>query len=71
MVWHYGFSYGPGPTGRTLTVEGVEFVEIGPGCFLMGSEKYAKGGNWLGQWCARFGLPWGDQPKPPDEMPVH
>jgi len=71
MVWRYGFSYGPEPTDRTLTVEGVEFVEIGPGCFLMGSENEAEGGDLLGRWCARFGLPWGDQPQPSDEMPVH
>jgi len=71
MVWHYGFSYGPEPTGRTLTVESIEFVEIGPGCFLMGSEENAEGGDLLGRWCARFGLPWGDQPKPSNEMPVH
>jgi len=54
-----------------LTVEGVEFVEIGPGCFLMGSEKNAEGGDLLGRWCARLGLPWGDQAKPSSEMPVH
>jgi len=71
MVWGYGFDYSPGPTGRTLTIEGVEFVEIGPGCYLMGSEHLARGGDLLGQWCARFGLPWGDQPKPSNEMPVH
>ena len=71
MVWRYGISYGPEPTGRTLTVEGVEFVEIGPGCFLMGSARYAKGGDFLGLWCSRLGLPWGDHPKQSMEMPVH
>jgi formylglycine-generating enzyme required for sulfatase activity len=49
----------------------VEFIEIGPGCFLMGSEEYAEGGDWLGRWCDRLGLPWGDQPEPSYEMPVH
>jgi len=71
MGWRYGFSYGPEPTSRTLTVEGVEFVEIGPGCFRMGSRQGAEGGDLLGQWCSRFGLPWGDQPLPSDEIPVH
>jgi formylglycine-generating enzyme required for sulfatase activity len=71
MVWHYGFSYGPEPTGQVETFEGVTFVEIGPGCYRMGSNQGAEGGDLLGQWCARFGLPWGDQPKPSDEMPVH
>jgi formylglycine-generating enzyme required for sulfatase activity len=71
LVLWYGLTPGCWPTGRTLTVEGVEFVEIGPGCFLMGSRKYAKGGDLLGKWCAMIGLPWGDQPKPSNEMPVH
>ena len=71
MAWHYGFFYGPEPTGGEKTFEGVEFVEIGPGCFRMGSRESAEGGDLLGQWCSRFGLPWGDQPEPSNEMPVH
>jgi formylglycine-generating enzyme required for sulfatase activity len=71
MVWRYGFSCGPKPTGKREIFEGVEFVEIGPGCFRMGSQKNAEGGNFLGRWCARFGLLWGDQPEPSSEMPVH
>ena len=38
MLWRYGFSYGPEPTGRTFTVADLEFVEIGAGCLLMGSD---------------------------------
>jgi formylglycine-generating enzyme required for sulfatase activity len=71
LVWRYGFSYGPESTGRVLTVSGVEFVEIGPGCFRMGSNEIAEGGDILGRCCARFGLPWGDQPEPSNEMPAH
>ncbi len=71
MVWQYGFSYHPEPTGKVVPYEDVEFVEIGPGCFLMGSNQGAEGGDFLGRWCARLGLPWGDQPKASDEMPVH
>jgi formylglycine-generating enzyme required for sulfatase activity len=71
MVWRYGFSYHPAPTGKVETFEGVKFVEIGPGCFRMGSRELAEGGDLLGRWCARFGLPWGDQPEPSNEMPVH
>jgi len=71
MVWRYGFSYDPEPTGKKKSYQGVEFVEIGPGCFRMGSNQGAEGGDLLGRWCARFGLPWGDQPKFSDEMPVH
>jgi formylglycine-generating enzyme required for sulfatase activity len=71
MVWRYGFSYGPKPTGQKQIIEGVTFVEIGPGCYRMGSNQGAEGGDLLGKWCARFGLPWGDQPEPSNEMPVH
>jgi formylglycine-generating enzyme required for sulfatase activity len=56
MAWRYGFSYAPEPTGRKRPIGGIEFVEIGPGCFRMGSDQHAEGG---------------DQPKPSDEMPVH
>ena len=54
LVWRYGFSYGPEPTGRKITVEGVTFVEIGPGCFRMGAERVDDGDRfwrvrrWLG-----------------------
>ena len=71
MVWRYGFSYQPEPTGEVVPYEGVEFVEIGPGCYRMGSNQGAEGADFLGRWCARLGLPWGDRPKPSDEMPVH
>ena len=35
MVWRYGFSYQPEPTGQVVPFEGVKFVEIGPGCFRL------------------------------------
>ena len=53
-----------------MTVEGVEFVEIGPGIFRMGS-NYGTGGSAFGKLCASQGLPWGDQPKSTYETPVH
>lgn len=71
MVENYGLSYGPEPTGEMIAIGGVEFVEIGPGCFRMGSNTAAEGGDFLGRWCARLGLPWGNQPAPSNEMPVH
>jgi len=37
----------------------------------MGSTSNAEGGDWLGKLCKPFGLPWGKQPEPSDEMPVH
>jgi len=49
-------------------LEGVEFVEIGPGIFRMGS-TYKAGGDTLGKLCASLGLPWGDQPKASVMMP--
>ena len=70
LVLKYGPTPGCEPMGRVKNVEGIEFVEIGPGCFRMGSEHLAEGGDFLGRWCARLGLPWGDQPKASNEMPV-
>lgn len=70
MILRYGLSYGCEPTGETKLVGGVEFVEIGPGCYRMGS-TYLAGGDWFGRICAAVGLPWGDQPEPSREMPVH
>ncbi|MEN8150011.1 MAG: hypothetical protein ABFS86_09320, partial [Planctomycetota bacterium] len=59
------------PTGNKQTYEGVEFVEIGPGIFRMGSDYLAEAGDWLGRICAPLGLRWGKQPRPSNEMPVH
>jgi formylglycine-generating enzyme required for sulfatase activity len=70
-VLRYGFSPRCKPTGLTKRVEGVEFIEIGPGIFRMGSDRDVKGGDWIGKLCQRVGLPWGDQPEPSNEMPVH
>jgi formylglycine-generating enzyme required for sulfatase activity len=69
-VLRYGLHPGCEPTGEKFTAEGVEFVEIGPGIFRMGSDYLAEGGDWLGKLCAPFGLPWGQKPEPSDEMPV-
>ena len=66
----YGLDPYCAPTGETLDVEGVTFVEIGPGIFLMGSTANAEGGDWLGKLCKPFGLPWGKHPEPSVEMPV-
>jgi formylglycine-generating enzyme required for sulfatase activity len=62
MVWRYGFLYWPSLTGRELTVEGIEFVEIGAGCFPMGSHRACDEGNLIGRVSAPLGLDWGRQP---------
>jgi formylglycine-generating enzyme required for sulfatase activity len=70
-VLRYGLAPGCEPTGRTVTFEGVEFVEIGPGVSRMGSTFGDQATNWLGRICRPLGLPWGRQAPPTDEMPVH
>ena len=70
-VLRYGLHPRCKPTGQTKEIEGVRFIEIGPGIFRMGSDHAAEGGDWIGKICQRVGLPWGDQPEPSDEMPVH
>lgn len=62
MVWRYGFSYSPEPTGQTLAIEGIEFVEIGPGCFRMGSHDLCEKGDLLGRIGEAVGAPWGTRP---------
>jgi formylglycine-generating enzyme required for sulfatase activity len=49
----------------------VEFVEIGPGIFRMGSEYGATPGDLVGRLSRPLGLPWGEPPMLSAEMPVH
>ncbi len=70
-VLRYGLAPGCEPTGEVKTVEGVDFVEIGPGISRMGSTHDEEGGDFLGKLCEPVGLPWGERPEPSDEMPVH
>jgi formylglycine-generating enzyme required for sulfatase activity len=59
------------PTGRTKIVQGIEFVEIGPGWFLMGSNANGELPDLLGRACGPLDLPWADPGRLSDEMPVH
>ena len=59
------------PTGETREVEGIVFVEIGAGTFLMGSNLDGELPDLLGRVCRPLELPWGDPGKLSDEMPVH
>jgi formylglycine-generating enzyme required for sulfatase activity len=63
LLLKYGFPPAGGPTGRTCTLEGVEFVELSPGCFRMGSHARCETGDLLGRICAMAGLPWGRRPR--------
>ncbi len=48
FILRYGLSPGCAPTGHRKTLEGVEFVEIGAGCFRMGSDQGAECGDLPG-----------------------
>ena len=70
-VVRHGLPSAGGPTGRSVEVEGVRFVEIGAGYYRRGSEHGWARGDLLGRWSAKVGLPWGTAPgRPTDEMPV-
>ncbi|MCU0613074.1 MAG: formylglycine-generating enzyme family protein [Candidatus Eisenbacteria bacterium] len=72
LILKYGFPPTGGPTGRTMTIEGVEFVELKPGYFRMGSHFWCEEGDCLGRVCAVLHLPWGRQPKHDSrECPPH
>jgi formylglycine-generating enzyme required for sulfatase activity len=70
LILKYGLPPAGGPTGRTQTIEGIEFLEIGPGYFRMGSNFLAEKGDLLGRICGPLGLPWGTPTVPSREMPV-
>ena len=69
VLWSYGLNPACAPTGNSREVEGVEFVEVGPGVFRMGTEPGPEEGDFLGRLCRRLGLPWGDQRVNSDEVP--
>ncbi|MCU0725368.1 MAG: formylglycine-generating enzyme family protein, partial [Planctomycetes bacterium] len=72
LILKYGFPPAGGPTGRTMTIEGVEFVELKPGYFRMGSHFFCQEGDLVGRICAALGLPWGKHPRHnTNECPPH
>jgi formylglycine-generating enzyme required for sulfatase activity len=72
LILKYGFPPAGGPTGRTMTIEGVEFMELKPGYFRMGSQFLGRRGDLLGRLSVLLGLPWGVQPKSRgNEAPAH
>lgn len=72
LVLKYGIPPYCAPTGKTMEVEGIDFVEIGPGCFRMGSHHLCEEGNLLGRVSAIVGLDWGTPPRhDSNECPPH
>ena len=59
LILKYGFPPTGGPTGNVRVIEGVEFVELKPGYFRMGSHYRCDTGDLLGRVCRPLGLPWG------------
>ena len=60
LVLRYGLPPAGGATGRTVTVEGIEFVELREGFFRMGSHFLCRPGELLGAIGALLHRPWGD-----------
>lgn len=75
----YGLPSSQGPTGRVARVEGIDFVEISPGYFRMGSRYLvdhpsgspAVPGDVAGRLARPIGIRVGEHPVPSEEMPVH
>jgi formylglycine-generating enzyme required for sulfatase activity len=63
LILMYGFPPTGGPTGRTTVIEGIEFVELMPGYFRMGSHYKCERGDLLGRIGAAVGLSFGTAPK--------
>lgn len=77
-ILQYGLPGSQGPTGRVARIEGIEFVEISPGYFRMGSDwRLDRGdtrfsaGDVMGRLGVEAGLPWGRTPFYSEEMPLH
>jgi len=62
LILKYGLPPAGGPTGRRLTVEGIEFIEIESGYSRIGSHANCVRGDTLGELGESFGLPWGKKP---------
>jgi len=71
LILKYGVQTQPMPTGRTVVIEGMEFVEIGPGCVQMGYDGGGQDGSWLNRFGARLGLEFLVKAEYSDELPVH
>jgi hypothetical protein len=60
LILKYGFPPTGGPTGRTKTIEGIEFVELKPGyCWVEACKLGCTDGNLLGRISALIGLKFG------------
>jgi len=57
LILKYGFPPAGGPTGRRMTIEGIEFIELSSGYFRMGSHRRCTRGDLLevehGFWIAK------------------
>lgn len=79
LLFRYGLPSSQGPTGRVARVEGIDFVEISPGYFRMGSRYLvdhpggapAVPGDVAGRLARPIGVRVGERPVPSEEMPVH
>jgi hypothetical protein len=59
LILRYGFPPAGGPTGRTMAIEGVEFVEPKPGYSRKGSHFLCQKGSLLGRAGGLPQQPWG------------
>lgn len=56
LILKYGFPPAGGPTGRRMTVEGIEFIELSTGYFRMGSHRRCNQGTPFARVLQAFGL---------------
>ncbi|MEN8148524.1 MAG: hypothetical protein ABFS86_01805 [Planctomycetota bacterium] len=62
LLLRYGLPSAAEPTGRVRVVEGIEFVEWGPGYRRVGSHEGCLRGDLPGRVSSWLGLPWGEPP---------
>lgn len=63
LIIKYGFPPAGGPTGRRRVVDGIEFIEVSPGYFRMGSYTGPDTGGLLWKVATILGLSRGSPPR--------
>ena len=63
LILEYGLPPAGGPTGRTKTIDGIEFLEVSEGYYHLTRRIWYDRGDLLGRVGAKIGVAWGTPPK--------
>lgn len=63
LMLRYGPYQGNARTGRAVMILGIRFIELGPGCYIMGSHDQCDSGSLLGRLAGALGIAGGRAPR--------